>query len=85
MRNYGRWNMQNGMHIETMEFLWKDSTSGGGGCPSISRANVSEEKGYVVVGKKLDADTSARVPQVADDEIAIFVPANVLDRLKDLG
>lgn len=65
-----------------LEFLWKDLNSGGGGCPALYRAVPG---GYVVQGKKLDAETKAALRQLADDEDAVFVPANVLDRLKDLG
>lgn len=62
-------------------FLWKTIGSGGGGCPAIYRA----PGGYVVQGKLLDAETRAQLRQLADDEDALYVPANVLDRLKELG
>lgn len=61
-------------------FMWKDRASGGGGCPALYRA----PGGYVVQGKKLDSETRARLRQLADDEDGIFVPGNVLDRLRDL-
>jgi hypothetical protein len=61
----------------TLEFLWKDSDSGGGGCPSLYRA----PGGYVVQGVRIDAQTRADLRQLAADEDAVFVPANVLDRL----
>lgn len=64
-----------------IEFLWKDKDSGGGGCPAIYNA----PGGYVVQGKLLDAETRAQLRQLADDEDAIYVPANVLDRLRDLA
>lgn len=67
-----------------IEFMWKDSGSGTGDCPSISRV-IEGPAGYVVVGKQLDAETLAKVRQVGPDEVASFVPANVLDRLRDLG
>lgn len=63
-----------------ISFMWKDADSGGGGCPALYRAG----DGYVVQGKTLDAETRAQLRQLADDEDAIFVPTNVLDRLKDL-
>ncbi len=66
-----------------ISFMWKDQGSGGGGCPSLSRV-VTGPEGYIVVGKKVDKETRAQIPQVADDEVAVFVPANVLDRLRDL-
>ena len=64
-----------------IEFLWKDAGSGGGGCPALYRA----PGGYVVQGVKLDAETRAQLRQLADGEDGVFVPANVLDRLRDLA
>ena len=61
-------------------FMWKDGGSGGGGCPALYEA----PGGYVVQGKALDQETRARLRQLADDEDAVFVPANVLDRLRNL-
>jgi hypothetical protein len=65
------------------EFMWKDKDSNVGDCPSLSRV-IKGPDGYVVVGKKVDAETRAQIPQVGDDEIAVFVPANVIDRIRDL-
>jgi len=67
--------------MRDLEFLWKDSGSGGGGCPALYRT----EDGYVVQGIKLDDATRARLRQFADNEDGVFVPANVLDRLRELG
>ncbi|MFI6296676.1 hypothetical protein ACIBEJ_34160 [Nonomuraea sp. NPDC050790] len=64
-----------------LEFMWKDDTSGGGGCPALYRTTG----GYVVQGKRLDPETRAQLRQLLDDEDGVFVPDNVLDRLKDLG
>ena len=61
-------------------FLWKDAESGGGGCPAL----YATEGGYVVQGVRIDDATRAQLRQLADSEDAVFVPANVLDRLKDL-
>lgn len=60
-----------------LEFMWKDSGSGGGGCPALYRA----PGGYVVQGVQIDDETRAQLRQVAEGEEAVFVPANVLDRL----
>jgi hypothetical protein len=69
-----------------LEFMWKDAGSGGGGCPALYRATPDGfPEGYIVQGKKLDEATRAKLRQLLDDEDAVFVPANVLDRLKDLG
>lgn len=63
-----------------IEFMWKDDGSGGGGCPALYRA----PGGYVGVGKKVDAETRAQILQLADDEDAVWFPANVLDKLRDM-
>lgn len=68
------------MHIEQVQFMWKDSDSRVESCPSISRVANGPE-GYVVVGKPVSAAVRAQIPQVADDEIVMFVPANVIDRV----
>lgn len=65
-----------------IEFMWKDGDSGGGGCPALYSVREAPG-GYVVQGKKINDATRAVLRQLADDEDAVFVPANVLDRLKD--
>lgn len=60
-----------------IRFLWKDSNSGSGGCPALYEA----PGGYVVQGIRLDDETRSRLRQLADGEDAVWVPANVLDRL----
>jgi hypothetical protein len=42
------------------------------------------EFGYVVQGIKLDDDTRAQLRDLADHEDGVFVPAVVLDQLRDL-
>ena len=68
------------MQFDEIEFLWKTRDSGGGGCPSLSRV----KGGYVVNGVPIDEETRARIPHTAAGEAAVFVPDDVLDRLKDL-
>jgi hypothetical protein len=63
-----------------IRFLWKDRGSGGGGCPALYEA----PGGYVVQGVRLDEQTRDQLRQLASTEDAVFVPANVLDRLRDL-
>lgn len=63
-----------------IRFMWKDGNSNVQGCPALYEA----PGGYVVQGKKLDGETRAQLRQFAGDEDAVFVPANVLDRLRDL-
>lgn len=64
-------------------FLWKDAGSGGGGCPSLSKAPREGRAGYVVNGVLLDEATRAQIPHLGAGEAAVWVPANVLDRLRD--
>jgi hypothetical protein len=63
-----------------LTFMWKDSNSGAGGCPAL----YSTQDGYVVQGVKLDDATRAALRDLADNEDAVFVPANVLDRLREI-
>jgi len=63
-----------------IRFLWKDNGSGGGGCPALY--DVASPEGYVVQGKRLDQAARAQLRQLAADEDAVFVPRNVLDRLR---
>jgi len=64
-----------------VQFMWKDADSRTGDCPSISRV-VRGPDGYVVVGKNISP--RAQIPEVGDDETAVFVPANVIDRLREI-
>jgi hypothetical protein len=66
--------------MRDLEFLWKDDGSGGGGCPALYRT----EGGYVVQGVKLSDQARTQLRQLADDEDAVYVPANVLDRLREV-
>jgi hypothetical protein len=68
------------MQFDNIEFLWKTDVSGGGGCPSLSKV----PGGYVVNGIPVDEASRAKIPHIAADEAAVFVPADVLDRLRDL-
>lgn len=67
--------------MRDLEYLWKDSNSGAGGCPAL----YATEGGYVVQGVKLDDATRAQLRDLADSEDGVFVPANVLDRLRELA
>jgi hypothetical protein len=72
--------------MNELVFLWKDGNSGGNGCPAL----IAGDGGYYVQGKIVDAEKRAAINAVAgpnqaalgDDEDVIFVPANVLDRLR---
>lgn len=63
-----------------LEFMWKDGNSNVSGCPALYKA----PGGYVVQGVKLTDAERGQLRQLADTEDGVFVPANVLDRLKDL-
>ena len=67
--------------MRTLTFMWKDDASGGGGCPAL----YTVDGGYIVQGIKLSDAERAQLRQLADDEDGVFVPANVLDRLRELG
>lgn len=60
--------------------MWKDSESTVGNCPALYRT----DGGYVVQGKVLDDETRGQLCDLAADETGVFVPDNVLDRLRDL-
>lgn len=61
-----------------IEFMWKDENSAVTQCPAL----YATDGGYVVQGVKLDAATRAQLRDLGDNEDGVFVPANVLDKLK---
>lgn len=63
-----------------IRFMWKDTNSNVGDCPAIYEA----PGGYVVQGKFIDDDTRVQLRDLGGDETAVFVPANVIDRIKGL-
>jgi hypothetical protein len=73
------------MDIKLGEFLWKDEGSNVTNCPSLSRAQRNGQEGYVVNGAVLDAAMQSQIPHAGNGEVAVFVPANVIDRIRDLG
>lgn len=56
--------------------IWSDS--GGNNCPSIYKA---ENGDYVIQGWQLDADTSAKLHNLAHDETAVRIPASLITDL----
>lgn len=64
-----------------ISFMWKDGASNVGNCPAMYEA----PGGYVVQGKLLDAETRAQLRDLGRDEDAVFVPANVIDRIRELA
>lgn len=63
-----------------IRFMWKDRDSNVGNCPAMYEA----PGGYVIQGKLLDDATRAQLRDLGADESAVFVPANVIDRIRDL-
>lgn len=66
-----------------IEFMWKDENSQTTNSPSVSKV-IAGPEGWVVVGRNLDAATTAQVQYLGEDETAVFVPRNVLARLRDV-
>jgi hypothetical protein len=64
-----------------IRFMWKDKDSNVGDCPAIYEA----PGGYVVQGKFIDDETRAQLRDLGGDETAVFVPANVINRIRDLA
>lgn len=67
--------------MRTLKYLWKDRDSVSGDCPAL----YETEGGYVVQGVKLTDEERAQLRQLADNEDAVYVPANVLDRLRPVA
>lgn len=63
------------------ERMWKADSSGIGDCPSLSRVTEGPA-GYVIVGKPVDNATRAQIPEVGQNELAVWVPPDVIDRMK---
>jgi hypothetical protein len=58
-----------------LEFIRKTKDSGTGNCPAIYRAANGN---YVIQGRRLDAATRANLRDLADDEDAVEIPADVI-------
>lgn len=70
------------MEFDDIQPLWKDATSNVGNCPSLSKV----DGGFIAVGARVGEKTAARINAtfgIAQEEVAIFIPDNVLDRLRD--
>jgi hypothetical protein len=62
-----------------LRFQFKTKNSAIENCPA--RYEVLEAPGgYVVQGKKIDADTRAQLRQLASDEDAVWVPRDIIER-----
>lgn len=58
-------------------FMWKTGGSDTGHCPALYRVG----DGYVVQGRILNDAATSQLRDFGDDESAVFVPSDVLDRL----
>lgn len=63
-----------------IEFMWKTDGSAVENCPALYKT----VGGYVVQGKVLDAETRAQLRQLGGDEDGVFVPADVIEKIKGL-
>lgn len=61
-----------------IRFMWKTGDSNTGNCPALYEA----PGGYVVQGKKLDDHTRHHLRDFGADEDAVFVPSDVIDRIR---
>jgi hypothetical protein len=61
-----------------IEFIKKTKDSWSGNCPAVYRV-TSEEGGFVVQGKRLDADTQAHSRDLSPDETSVWVQPDVID------
>lgn len=66
-----------------LEFIRKDVESQTGNCPALYK--VPDTSYYVVQGKKLDAETTAKLRDLGFDETAVLVSANVIAGIVDNG
>ncbi len=72
--------------MRDLVFKWKAGDSVNGDCPALYEV----DGGHIVVGKLLNADDLAQVRAVGEandsgigtDETAVFLPADVLNRLR---
>lgn len=71
--------------VKFIKFLWKDDQSNVGNCPSISIGRAKGRDGYIINGLPVDEETRSGIPHAGKGEAAVFVPANVIDRIRDLA
>lgn len=62
----------------TLEFLFKDINSGGGGCPAAYR---TDRDTFVIQGWQLSDGASAQLRQLAPNEAGVEIPANIIDQI----
>ncbi|WP_229716299.1 hypothetical protein [Mangrovihabitans endophyticus] len=62
----------------TLEFLFKDWSSGGGGCPAAYR---TDRDTFVIQGWQLSDGATGQLRQLASNEAGVEIPANIIDQL----
>lgn len=70
-----------------LNFMWKDGNCANQDCSALYEV----DGGHIVVGRLLTGDDLMQVQAlgaannsgIGDDEVAVFVPANVLGRLRE--
>jgi hypothetical protein len=67
-----------------IKFMWKTGDSNTGNCPARYEV-TSAEGGYVIQGKRIDPATRAQLRDLGGDEDGVWVPADVIDGLRDAG
>jgi hypothetical protein len=70
-------------HDVKIDFLWKWQGSQVKNCPALYEA--ADGSGYIVQGVVLDDETQAQLRDVGANETAVFVPRDVIDRIRDRG
>lgn len=71
-----------------IEFMWKTRDSATGNCPAQYKVNGimdGRSGGYILQGKRLSNAARARLRDLGEDEDAVWVPADVIDRNRDLA
>jgi hypothetical protein len=66
--------------IPAMQIRFERKTKGSAveNCPARYKV-IDGQGGYVIQGKRLDDATRAQLRQLADDEEAVWIPADLID------
>ena len=70
-----------------IEFMWKTRDSGTGNCPAQYKVHGimdGRAGGYIIQGKRLSNAARARLRDLGEDEDAVWVQDDVIDRNRDL-
>jgi hypothetical protein len=62
-------------------FMWKTSDPAVGNCPARYEV-LGAPGGYVIQGKRIDQETRAQLRDLGADEDGVWVPADVIDRIR---